>query len=160
MQRLDTAWRMTDQDLLLADLNQQQTIPGAQCATAQDFDDLATARRRVLHSTQQPGEEKDQPQHQQQPEHQLSQLADSTATTARRHHGGSRLHRGQGHVHVQGGGHCQTAVQMPFHLAQLLDTFAWADHVGQADAELFVDHYHFAVSDQRAVDQHVQRLTG
>src|SRR5471032_743546 len=43
---------------------------------------------------------------------------------------------------------------------QLLDAFARADHVGQADAELLVDHRHFAMGDQRAVDQHVQRLAG
>src|SRR6218665_424737 len=33
-------------------------------------------------------------------------------------------------------------------------------HIGQADAELVVDHHHLALGDQIAVDQHVHRLAG
>src|SRR5690348_7987305 len=43
---------------------------------------------------------------------------------------------------------------------QLAHALGGADHVGQADAELLVDHHHLAVRDQRAVDEHVQRLAG
>src|SRR6218665_102957 len=36
----------------------------------------------------------------------------------------------------------------------------WRHHIGQADAELVVDHHHLALGDQIAVDQHVHRLAG
>ena len=44
------------------------------------------------------------------------------------------------------------------HLLELLDTFGRAQHVGQADTELLVHHDHFALGNQGAVNQHVQRL--
>src|SRR6185437_2161211 len=45
-------------------------------------------------------------------------------------------------------------------LPQLPHALGGADHVGQADAELLVDHHHLAMRDQGAVDEHVQRFAG
>src|SRR5690606_1796309 len=44
--------------------------------------------------------------------------------------------------------------------AKLLDAFGLADHVSQTDAEFLVDHHHFAVGNQGAIDLDVQRLAG
>ena len=44
--------------------------------------------------------------------------------------------------------------------AQPLDAFGRTDHVGQAHAEAVIDHHHFTVGDQGAVDEHIQRLAG
>ena len=45
-------------------------------------------------------------------------------------------------------------------VAQAAHALARRDDVGQADAELVVDHHHLALRDQVAVDEHVHRLAG
>src|SRR5690606_16285233 len=47
----------------------------------------------------------------------------------------------------------------PTLLLQPLDAFTRADHIGQPDTEFFVNHHHFPVCNQSAVDQDIQRLT-
>ena len=36
----------------------------------------------------------------------------------------------------------------------------WGDDVGQSNTVFLVDHHDFAVRDQGAVDQYIERLTG
>jgi hypothetical protein len=43
---------------------------------------------------------------------------------------------------------------------QLADAFGRTDHVREADAELLVHNHHLTVSDQRAVHEDLQVLTG
>src|SRR5690554_2793803 len=52
-----------------------------------------------------------------------------------------------------------TAALIHILFLQPLDAFARADHIGQADAEFFVDHNHFAMGNEGSVYQHIQWLT-
>src|SRR6218665_923765 len=49
---------------------------------------------------------------------------------------------------------------MPLTTADAPQPLPGRHHIGQADAELVVDHHHLALGDQIAVDQHVHRLAG
>src|SRR5690554_6117267 len=51
-----------------------------------------------------------------------------------------------------------TAALIHILFLQPLDAFARADHIGQADAEFFVDHNHFAMGNEGSVYQHIQWL--
>src|SRR5690625_5978036 len=43
---------------------------------------------------------------------------------------------------------------------QFFDALGGADNVGHANTELFVNHHHLAMGNQRTVDQNIQRLSG
>src|SRR6187551_316534 len=45
-------------------------------------------------------------------------------------------------------------------LTQFFDTFCRADNIGHAYAEFLIHYHHFAVCNESAVDQHVERFTG
>ncbi len=92
MQRGDAARSEAQQDLLFTHLHQHQPITRAEGAGADHLDHLRVTRTHLLYAAQQPGQHEDQANHQQQPQHQLGQLA-TEAAADRRRRGGRLGHR-------------------------------------------------------------------
>src|SRR4249919_1169471 len=57
-------------------------------------------------------------------------------------------------------GACTIDIRASRRLLELANAFGGTHDIGDADAELFVDHHDFAVRHQRAVDEHIERFAG